>query len=525
MGVSVALSVLRSINTWLLGLALVMLVPVLVLAVEVLAAPWPIRRTAHSLPGRGRVSVLMPAHNEAALIGAAVSSVRHQLRATDRLLVVADNCTDSTVEQARAAGAEVVERIDQLRLGKSYALDFGLQYLAAMPPELVVIVDANCELADGALDILAACALSGGLPAQALYLMRAGPGAGAKLKLAEFAWLVRNQVRPSGLHRFGLPCKLMGGGMAFPWRCLTGASLTSGQIVKDMKLQQKLELDLLDAGIPPRFCPDAMVTRQFPSSPKSVRNQRTRWEQAHLGVKLSQVPWLLAQGLCKFDRNKLAMALDSSVPSLGLLLLMLLCQCGIQAISFGLSHAWFPLAISTLDLSLFGGTVMLAWARFCRDDLSFRQLMSVAAYPIWKIPLYLKFLVCRQVNRMRSKLGVLIEPRTTLMRRIRMLRLRWVISGISVRKRIGACVDVHAENEMNNAYGYDWKVGLAACGRVRRALDAMPVAKSGFLEERQLVNKLHALMSADNLLEGEYSTEAASIGSILASFVASMENV
>jgi hypothetical protein len=46
MGVSVALSVLRSINTWLLGLALVMLVPVLVLAVEVLAAPWPIRRTA-----------------------------------------------------------------------------------------------------------------------------------------------------------------------------------------------------------------------------------------------------------------------------------------------------------------------------------------------------------------------------------------------------------------------------------------------------------------------------------------------
>ena len=51
---------------------------------------------------------------------------------------------------------------------------------------------------------------------QALDLMRSPEGAGLKTRIAEFAWVVKNQVRPLGYHHLGLPCQLMGTGMAFP---------------------------------------------------------------------------------------------------------------------------------------------------------------------------------------------------------------------------------------------------------------------------------------------------------------------
>ena len=77
-----------------------------------------------------------------------------QLEPGDRLLVVADNCTDHTAAVARAAGAEVLERRDAERRGKGYALAAGVDTLRAGPPDVVVIVDADCRPAAGAIDRL-----------------------------------------------------------------------------------------------------------------------------------------------------------------------------------------------------------------------------------------------------------------------------------------------------------------------------------------------------------------------------------
>ena len=51
--------------------------------------------------------------------------------------------------------AEVVERNDPGKRGKGYALDWGIRHLSLDPPALVIIVDADCKLADGALENLA----------------------------------------------------------------------------------------------------------------------------------------------------------------------------------------------------------------------------------------------------------------------------------------------------------------------------------------------------------------------------------
>ena len=163
-----------------------------------------------------RCAVLIPAHNEELVITSAIHNVRDQLAPGDRILVVADNCTDQTAEVARAAGAEVAERTDPDHRGKGFALDFGLSQLAPEQPPVVVVVDADCELDPGALDALVRQAAATGRPAQGVYLIGTGQEPDPRRRLSAFAVLLKNEIRPLGLDRLGLPCLLNGTGMAFP---------------------------------------------------------------------------------------------------------------------------------------------------------------------------------------------------------------------------------------------------------------------------------------------------------------------
>ena len=129
-----------------------------------------------NLGARWRVAVLVPAHNESAGIAATLSDIKAQLREGDDLLVIADNCNDDTAAVALASGAEVVERNDSEQIGKGYALDWGLRHLESNPPEIVVMIDADCRLADGAIDQLASTCLNTRRPVQALYLMTRADG-------------------------------------------------------------------------------------------------------------------------------------------------------------------------------------------------------------------------------------------------------------------------------------------------------------------------------------------------------------
>ena len=131
-------------------------VPVAIFFIEVVAAVAFGNRNKSAAVAANceRIAVLVPAHNESTGLLPTLADVTQQLRAGDRLMVVADNCTDDTVIVASAAGAEVVERDDPARRGKGYALDYGLQCLSSAPPEIVIMVDADCRLAVNAIDEL-----------------------------------------------------------------------------------------------------------------------------------------------------------------------------------------------------------------------------------------------------------------------------------------------------------------------------------------------------------------------------------
>lgn len=398
------------ISLLLLAALAVVLVPVLVLLVQALMAFAPAAPAPAPGTRRPRLAILIPAHNEESGIGAVIAALLPQLQAGDRVLVVADNCADATAAVARQAGAEVRERADTGRRGKGYALDFGVRCLAGelpdpaaagapppAPPEVMLIVDADCLVAPGAIDRLARTALASGRPVQALYLMYAPASAGPMKKIAEFAWIVKNRVRPLGFYRLGLPCQLMGTGMAFPWAAISGASLANGHIVEDMKLG----MDLARAGKAPLFCPDALVSSTFPSSDAGTSSQRTRWEHGHMSM-LSAAPPLLLQGLLRLNRGMLGLALDLCVPPLALLTLLVLAL-AFCSLLLALAGALAPLVVAALALAALGLAIMLSWWRYGRQVLSAGNLLMAVLYIFWKVPLYLRFFINRQVEWVRSK--------------------------------------------------------------------------------------------------------------------------
>lgn len=93
------------------------------------------------------VTVLMPAHNEEAIIGAALQAVNDQRFPASRVIVVADNCSDGTADVAREFGAEVFET-EGNRDKKAGALNQTLRALLHTmgANDLVMVVDADTVL-------------------------------------------------------------------------------------------------------------------------------------------------------------------------------------------------------------------------------------------------------------------------------------------------------------------------------------------------------------------------------------------
>ncbi|MDN4610176.1 glycosyltransferase family 2 protein [Arthrobacter burdickii] len=102
--------------------------------------------------GEVTVTVLIPAHNEEASLPQTIASLKSQSHRPERIIVVADNCTDATVHLAREAGVEVIESVDNTKK-KAGALN---QALTAILPQqgdndVVMVMDADTQLDDGFL--------------------------------------------------------------------------------------------------------------------------------------------------------------------------------------------------------------------------------------------------------------------------------------------------------------------------------------------------------------------------------------
>jgi len=389
------------LNIGLLMIAIVWLVPSLILLVECLSAVFG-KKTSNLSPHQPPLTtfkILIPAHNEAAVISTTLDSLLTQVDHPGQIVVVADNCTDNTADIARHYQVEVWERQDDDRRGKGFALDFGVNVLSTNPPEVVIFMDADCVVEPGAIAALVNEAHRQQKPIQALYLLEKPKNATPKDTISALAFLVKNHVRPAGLTVWNLPCLLTGTGMAFPWQIIQQATLASDNIVEDIQLG----LDLAIAGHPPQFCEQAKITGILPQQEQAATTQRTRWEHGYIQTLLRQCPRLMGNALQQKRWDLLALAAEISIVPLSLWVLIWLGGLGLSLIGWQLGTSLLPVLLFGLAGGCFAIAVISAWAKFGRGEIPAKTLLAVPFYVLWKIPLYFAFLINRQSQWVRTE--------------------------------------------------------------------------------------------------------------------------
>ena len=342
---------------------------------------------------RPTVGIVVPAHNEHENIARTVRALAAQLQHGDRLIVVADNCSDDTAALARDAGAEVIERTNTVDRGKGFALDYGVRHLESTGPTQVgMIVDADVVPGQGAIDALARQALQTNRPAQAVYLLK-DQGINP---ISTLAFRVRNLVRPLGLWRIGGPCPLFGAGMAFPWDIIAKAPLASPHLTEDVALA----LDLACTGRPPKLCPAALIEGESAPSAASTMKQRTRWEHGHLSLIFSHVPRTLVRGVARGSIPAIVLALDVMVPPLSLLVMLSVAVSALMLL-LALVKLIAPIfAIVPIGMTLVLALMLLAAAERFAPGVAGPAAM--ARYAIGKMSIYTGFLFKRQKSWQRT---------------------------------------------------------------------------------------------------------------------------
>jgi hypothetical protein len=266
---------------------------------------------------RARLVILVPAHDEAALIGRCVRSLRTQTYPPDLydVVVVADNCTDDTAVIAARAGAHVMVRIEPAGRGKGRALRWAMDRVLTERPgvDALVVVDADSVADRGFLTALVK-PFDAGIPAvQGESLLAEDGSPQTALRVAAF--LLFNRVRAAGRDVLGLPAFLTGTGMLLarglllkkPWSAFTSAE----------DVEYSLELRL--AGVEIGFAPGAVLLS--PPAPNSVAadEQQLRWEGGKAHLAKTWLRRLTVRALR--DRRPLLLltAFDLALPPLGLL--------------------------------------------------------------------------------------------------------------------------------------------------------------------------------------------------------------
>ena len=270
-----------------------------------------------SSPGDLGVVVLVPAHDEADYIGRCLATLRDQDYPSERyeVVVIADNCTDDTAAIAASSGACVMLREQPDAPGKGRALRWAIDLLFAQRTDIdaVVVVDADSVADRHLISGLVSRLASGADAVQGEYLALPD-GRGARSELRSASMLLFHRVRFGGRAALGLPCHLVGNGMAFSRRLLEEHPWDAYTSAEDLEWSADLRL----AGIQPLFAGDARLRAPIAKGGAAARTQRIRWEGGRVHVIRTRVPRLL-RAMWRGEWSLIDAVVELLVPPLGVL--------------------------------------------------------------------------------------------------------------------------------------------------------------------------------------------------------------
>lgn len=221
---------------------------------------------------RRRLRVVIPAHDEEAVIGDVLDDLVRQDYPVDafEVWVLADRCHDRTVEIARSS-VLVAERLEG-EDGKGAAFAWYLEHHPLDGDETLVVVDADNRLPAGFLGRIAD-ELDAGATVVQTYLDTANPDASLPATAAALSYWASNRMVQLARHNLGWPADLGGTGMALTATALEAVGGFGSSLTEDQELGVKLAL----AGHPVRWIHDVRIRDEKPQSVGVAVRQRARW--------------------------------------------------------------------------------------------------------------------------------------------------------------------------------------------------------------------------------------------------------
>jgi cellulose synthase/poly-beta-1,6-N-acetylglucosamine synthase-like glycosyltransferase len=265
-------------------------------------------------PLRHRLAVVVPAHNEQAVIGRTVGHLLAQRypRTQYDVHVVADHCEDDTANVARLAGAEVHVRTDTPCGRKGYALAWGLQRLLADPRDYdaFVIFDADSRPDPDCLAELQQALAKGVHSVQGRHVI-ANPDASLFAALADADMRLNNRIRNQAKTNLRLSARLMGDAMCFQRDVLTQHPwVGAGSLTED----REYGIYLVTQGEHIAFAVNAVSFGQSTTSWQSATPQRMRWYGGAFALQKRYVAPLTARCIGWLDADAFDKLLELLLP-------------------------------------------------------------------------------------------------------------------------------------------------------------------------------------------------------------------
>ena len=338
--------------------------------------------------GKRKFVVVIPAHNEEEVISKTLYSLFGLIYPVTQydIVVVADNCTDKTAKISRSLGAKVLERYNDEKRGKGYALSWAFNEIQQWEEnyDAYVVLDADSLISGNFLEVMNYYLENESQAIQSSDLVIPHPGAWSSESI-RIGFLLYNYVKPMGRKALNFDMGLRGNGMCFSEAVVRNHPWKAWSLTED--LEYGLYLMLNDVKID--FAPEANIWAQMPVQAKNAESQRTRWEMGRYPLIKKYSGKFLKKFFTKGSFKYLDTFLELISPPLVNLLLFIVMMftlntglwlLGLETLAF----AWIWLAITIMGALhlLFG---MLAAGA---DKQMYKSILYIPMYVFWKVKVY-----------------------------------------------------------------------------------------------------------------------------------------
>lgn len=381
-----------------------------------------------------RFAIIISARNESAVIANLLHSIEAQNYPSELVdvYVVADNCTDDTAEIARSCGATVFERSNKHKIGKGYALNWGLHRIwetcdedaneqgrkpdwmrgvEQCPYEAYFVFDADNILCSDYIEQMNKVFDAGALAATSY---RNSKNFAANWISAGYGiWFLR-EARFLSQSRLILStsCAISGTGFyiahallqeagGWKWHLLTeDIEFSAAQITKGVRIS---------------YCPDAMLYDEQPEDFKTSWNQRYRWAKGFYQVFAHYAGGLVKGMFCNPRGKRFACydMLMTIAPGMLLtviivifnLIILALCMAGVMSAGSAAASSVSSIAFCLINYCTFMGmlgvlTVFMEWYKI--RATTWQKIAYCATFPLFMLS-YIPIAVCALFGKAQWK--------------------------------------------------------------------------------------------------------------------------